>query len=127
MMAIPAFMRARRDSQAARFIQDLRVAVDAFSMYNMDNGSYPPDRTPGVMPPGMEDYLRGIRWTEPTPIGGQWDWEYNVFDVTAGVSVYQPNRSHTEMQEIAERIDNGSLSSGQFQSRPDRYMYIIEF
>ncbi len=127
MIAIPGFVRARREAQVNRFIQDLRMAVDAFTMYNLDNGGYPPDRMPGVVPPGMEEYLRRIRWSEPTPIGGLWDWDYEQFGYLAGVSVYRPNRTPTEMQEIAARIDDGGLSSGNFRSRADGYIYIIEF
>ena len=127
MIAIPAFMRARRTTQTNAFIQDLRLAVDAFTMYNLENGSYPADRTPGVIPPGMEEHLRRIRWNENTPIGGQWDWDYQQFGYYAGVSVFQPHRTPLEMREIAARIDDGSLSTGNFRSRADGYIYIIEF
>ncbi len=127
MLAIPSFVRARRNAQDARFIQDMRIAVDAFTMFNLEHGHYPPDTSPGVIPAGMAEYLRGMRWDQPTPIGGAWDWDFRVFGVEAGVSVFQPNRAPTEMISIAERLDNGSLVSGQFRSRADGYIYIIEF
>ena len=126
-IAIPAFARARRNAQVNRFVQDLRIAVDAFTMYNLENGSYPLDQTPGVIPSGMEEYLRRMRWTESTPIGGQWDWDYEVFGYQAGVSVFDPDRTPAEMLEIAEKIDDGSLTTGNFRARAQGYIYIIEF
>ena len=126
-IAVPAFARARKNAQVNRFIQDLRTAVDAFTMYNLENISYPPDRMPGVIPPGMEEYLRRMRWSEPTSIGGYWDWDYEQFGYRAGVSVYLPNRTAAEMREIAEKIDDGSLTTGNFRARAQGYIYIIEF
>ena len=127
MIAIPHFMRTRKATQTTAFIQQLRVATDAFTMYNLYNGTYPPDRIPGEVPPGMEDHLRRIRWDQPTPIGGQWDWDYRQFGFTAGVSVYMPNRSTLDMQDISRRIDDGSLYTGRFRIRTDGYIFIIEY
>jgi len=126
MLAIPSFVKARRQAQLNQFINDLRVAVDAFMMYELEHGAYPPDRTPGVIPPGMADYLRGIDWTGTTPVGGQWDWDYGQFGHVSGVSVYLPDRTPTEMREIDRRLDDGNLSTGLFRSRSQGYIYIIE-
>jgi len=127
MIAVPAFMRARKEVQATRFMNDLRVAVSAFTLYVLENNGYPPDQVPGVIPPGMGDYLRGMKWSEPTSIGGQWDWDYEQFGYHAGVSVYQPARSDAEMREIDARIDDGNLATGVFRQRSQGYIYIIEF
>ena len=126
MLAVPSFMKSRRQVQTNNFVSDLRVAVDAFMLYNLEHGVYPPDRTPSVIPPGMAEYLRGMKWAEPTPIGGQWDWDYQQFGHIAGVSVYRPDRTPSEMREIDARIDDGNLSTGQFRSRTAGYIYIIE-
>ena len=126
VIALPNLSRARTKAQQSRFINDLRIASAAFEQYTMENGTYPVDNTPSVIPPGMEAHLARMRWTEKTSIGGQWDWDYHQFGVTAGVSVYKPDRTDTEMAEIDKIIDDGDLSTGYFRKRADGYIYIIE-
>jgi prepilin-type N-terminal cleavage/methylation domain-containing protein len=127
-LAIPAFYVARISVQNTRFINDLRVASHAFEQYIMEHRTYPPDRTPGQVPPGMADYLRGMKWTQVNSIGGQWDWDYQQFGCKAGVSVYFGSRNEdARMTEIDRRIDDGKLSTGQFRKRSQGYIYIIEF
>jgi len=78
------------------------------------------------MPTEMAEYLGGFPWSEDTVIGGQWDWDYGVFGVTAGVSVKSPKWGNEQMQEIDALIDDGNLGSGQFRQRPGGYIYILE-
>jgi type IV pilus assembly protein PilA len=126
-VGIPSLMRARMDVVRTTFIEELRVASDAFAVYAITEGSYPPDRTPGVIPPGMEERLRKVKWTVNTPIGGFWDWDYNQFGYKAGVSVYRPSRTDEEMQDIDRRIDDGNLNTGLFRRRTDGFIYILEY
>ena len=88
-VAVPAFLRARQRSQNAKFINALRVASDAVDLYAIENhGKYPPDVNRGVVPPPLASYLDPtFDWTGATPIGGRWDWDFNVMSVTAAVSV----------------------------------------
>jgi prepilin-type N-terminal cleavage/methylation domain-containing protein len=125
-IALPNFIRARQNAQNSRFASDLRVATEAFMQYNLDNRRYPPDRTPAVMPPGMADYLIKIEWTKGTPIGGQWDWDYLQFGVTAGVSAYQPTVSLDQLRRLDSLIDDGNLGSGQFRARAAGFISVIE-
>ena len=106
----------------------LRVASSAFKTYAMEHNGYPPDVNRGVLPPEMDTYFGPtLDWTAATPIGGQWDWDYRVFAFKAGVSVVDPDASFTEMSAIDKMFDDGSLSSGQFQSiGATRYTDIIE-
>jgi prepilin-type N-terminal cleavage/methylation domain-containing protein len=127
VIAIPSFMRARMDALRTTFINDLRIAYDAFAVQAMTAGTYPPDRTPGVIPPGMEERLRRMRWSAPTTIGGSWDWDYAQFGFKAGVSVYRPGRTDEEMADIDRRIDDGNLNTGLFRKRADGFIYILEF
>lgn len=127
-IAIPAFSRARKDAQNVRFINDLRIATGAFESFAMEQGRYPADRTPGVVPDGMAAYFTGLNWIEPTPIGGQWDWDCNVFGAKAGVSVYFGNRMQDDrMREIDLRIDDGNLATGRFRKRAQGYIHVIEW
>jgi prepilin-type N-terminal cleavage/methylation domain-containing protein len=122
----PSFARARERSLNVRFIADLQVAKAAFTEYSVDKGKYPPDTMPGVVPEGMADYLRRIAWTQPTAIGGQWDWDNSQFGFKAGVSVYHPTAGSGQMRQIDQMIDDGNLATGEFQSRSDGYIGIIE-
>jgi prepilin-type N-terminal cleavage/methylation domain-containing protein len=128
VMALPSFLKAREKAQNAKFINGLRVATDAFQMYAMEHGSYPPDVNRGVVPPGMDLYFGPtFDFTKPTPIGGNWDWDYNVFGFTAGVSVVNSGVDTTRMQEIDAKIDDGDLTTGAFQNTAAaRFTLIIE-
>ncbi len=126
-IAIPSFFLARHNTENAQFINDLRVACAAFQNYTMDVGHYPPDGQPGVVPPGMDAYLAGMHWTETTPVGGQWDWDYQTFGFTAGVSVYFGAAMQDDrMLEIDQKIDDGNLATGSFRKRSQGYISIIE-
>ena len=129
IMALPSFLRARQRSRDTKFINAMRVATSAFETYAIEHaGAYPPDVGPGVLPAGMDTYFGPtLDWTAGTPIGGQWDWDYRVYAFKAGVSVLDPDASFTEMSAIDKMFDDGSLSSGQFQSiGATRYMDIVE-
>jgi prepilin-type N-terminal cleavage/methylation domain-containing protein len=126
VIAIPAFQKAQIHSQNTAFINDLRIACGAVEMYTLDHGEYPPDSWHGVMPPEVVEYMTKMDWDDETPIGGQWDWEYGVFGITAGISVRGPRRSASQMQEIDAMFDDGNLVRGVFQRKPGRYTYIIE-
>lgn len=125
-IAVPNFVRAREDVQNGAYLSDLRVATGAFQEYSVINGEYPPDRTPAQMPDGMEDYLARMRWSEENTLGGQWDWDSDVFGVTAGISVYRPDAPVDQLIRLDAIIDNGDLGSGEFRSRSLGYIYVIE-
>src|SRR3954465_5485490 len=89
VLALPSFLRARQSSQNAKVVNALRVATGAIEMYAVEHaGKYPADTNRGVVPAGMATYLDPtLNWSGTTPIGGQWDWDFNVFGVTAAVSI----------------------------------------
>jgi len=125
-LVLPSMVRARERARDTRFISDLRVATGAFEMYAIDQGGWPADRTPSVIPTGMADYLAKFPWAAETSIGGQWDWDYRQFGVIAGISVYQPNRTAAQMAEIDRMIDDGNLATGTFRQRANGYISILQ-
>lgn len=125
-LGIPDLLTANRQSRSRIFTNDLRIASSAFTRYFLEKDGYPTDKTPAVMPNGMSGYLSNFQWSEKTSIGGHWDWDYEVFGVTAAISVHQPSWSTEEMEQIDALIDDGSLSSGSFRTRAGGYMYVIE-
>jgi prepilin-type N-terminal cleavage/methylation domain-containing protein len=127
-IALPSFMHARQEAQNAKFINGVRIAAGAFEMYAAEHNGYPPDVNRGIVPAGMSLYFGPmLDWTKPTPIGGNWDWDYAQFGFTAGVSVVGSTASDAQMREIDSKIDNGDLSTGQFQDKGSgRYTFIVE-
>lgn len=127
VLAMPSFLRARQKTQNTKFINALRVASSAFDTYAMEHQSYPDDVNRGIMPPGMSSYLDSFDWTGNTPIGGQWDWDKDVFGMKAGVSIVSPTVSVEQLTEIDAAIDDGDLRSGRFQAKINgRYSSILE-
>lgn len=123
---IPSILAANRQSRSKILISDIRTASSAFTQYFFDNNHFPSDKGPTQMPTGMSEYLSKFPWSEKTSVGGNWDWDYGVYGVTAAVSVHQPFFSTEDMQKIDSIIDDGSLNSGTFRIRPGGYMYVIE-
>lgn len=128
VIALPSFLRAREKAQNAKLINGLRVATDAFAMYAIEHSAYPADVSRGVVPSGMDLYFgKNFDFTAKTPIGGNWDWDYQQFGFTAGVSVIGSGVGDTRMRDVDARIDDGNLNTGGFQATAaDRYTAIIE-
>ncbi|HWM24795.1 MAG TPA: type II secretion system protein [Chthoniobacterales bacterium] len=128
VMALPSFLRARQRAQNTKFINALRVASGAFDTYAIEHGNYPPDVFRGIVPPGMGPYFQSsFDFTGPTPIGGQWDWDKDVFGFKAGLSVVSPNALHPQLRDIDTSWDDGNLVTGHFQeAASSRYSHILE-
>jgi prepilin-type N-terminal cleavage/methylation domain-containing protein len=124
-IAIPAFQEARRSTVATRVATDLKVFSEAFALYALEHGVYPPDVTPGVIPPLMVGHLPSS-FTRATPAGGFYDWDYQQFGVTAGVSVFSPTAGIDVMQRVDRILDDGNLTSGRFRERSSGYILVIE-
>ena len=128
IIAVPAFLRARERSQNAKFMNALRVAYGAFEQYAAEHGDYPADVNRATIPAGMSIYFGPtLDWTKPTPIGGNWDWDANVFGFVAGVSVVGSSASTTQFTDIDTAMDDGDLGTGQFRNTASgRYTYILQ-
>lgn len=85
-VAIPAFYRTRSQSRSTLFRNDLRIIADAFRIYNMEKGDWPADVNAAQFPEEMEGYLQSHYLLEPTPLGGQWDWDNHPGGVGITVS-----------------------------------------
>ena len=119
VIALPGLIRARRQAQNAKFMNALRVATQAIETYSVEHSDYPPDSTRGVVPPGMETYLdASLAWTGSTPIGGQWDWDFNVFGVKAAVSVVGTSLDTVQLTEIDQKYDDGDFATGGSKTWP---------
>ena len=114
-MALPGFSRAREVTQNTRTMNDLRVISAAFEMYAIEHGSWPADRLPGEFPPEMEGYLRPALFTEPTPIGGYFDWDPLTSGskppgVAVAVSIRNHGLTEARLNEFASRYGDGRIA-----------------
>ena len=125
-IALPAMSRVKRHTQNARFVSDLRTFAQGYETYALKNGRWPADGTPRVLPAGMSGEIKDTAWAADTAVGGQWDWDFQQFGITAGLSVYQPTADATQMLEIDRRIDDGNLSTGNFRARTSGYIFILQ-
>ena len=133
VLAIPAFMKQRRQAQDTAFLNNLRQLSASMERYAITEGDYPADAVAGVEPLGFKPYRpRQIVWTEKSHIGGFWDWDRaaergtNVHGFYAGLTISQPERTSIQMTEIDRRIDDGNIHSGAFRRITDGYTYILQ-
>jgi type IV pilus assembly protein PilA len=129
-MAIPAFQRIRRASENSRVVNDFRVFAQAFEIYNAQNGGWPNNAGPGVIPTTpvtMAGDFRAAAWQSTTPIGGRWNWDKNISGFTAGVSISSFVCTDQQLAEIDAKLDDGNLTTGNFQKvQTARVMLILE-
>lgn len=129
VMAYPAFLKVKIHSQASRVANDFRSFSGLFEAYTLDSGSYPADAAPGVIPSGMEDYIKSATWTTASPIGGRFDWVFNGFSSgspIAAVSITGYTTGDDPVQKLDDIMDDGDLSTGIIQKSGSAILYIIE-
>mgnify|MGYP006084147407 FL=1 len=124
-ITIPAFQQIRLRSQVSSFANDLRIAGNAFETFATENGTWPSDGISAI-PNSMNGYLSLSKFNAPTPLGGVWDWDYQQFDVTAGLSVRSPAADIATMTKVDESIDDGDLTTGSFLARSGGYILVLE-
>ena len=125
LLAVPAYQKLQRKSKATAIANDLRVFAAAFQAHAHEAGSWPPEAAAGVVPTGMTpEELKDTDWTNPTPIGGKFDWEYNQINggvqYTAAIAITStadaPLTIDSELfLEIDRAIDDGDLTTGSFR------------
>jgi len=126
VVALPAFVRSRDLAQNTRFVSDLRTCSGSFEMYAAENNNYPPSTPAGMIPPGMNVYLRGFPWTSQNTIGGQWVWALNYQGCTATIMIQFPSpMDDLRMTDIDTRFDNGILATGAFRECDSQHFYYI--
>lgn len=126
-LAIPAFQRNQRSAQNTRAINDFRIFVQAFEIYNTQTGSWPADSGGGVVPTGMSGDFKVDTWSANTTIGGRWNWDQGRAWATAAVSVTNFTVTDVQLLELDTKLDDGNLTAGFFRKiSSGRVSYIIE-
>ena len=129
-LAIPAFHRVQLSSQNARAVNYFLFFIQAFYIYNSQNGAWPNNVGPGVVPTTpvpMNNDFKVATWQATTVLGGHWNWDNSLASGgNAGISISGYTCTDAQMQEIDAKIDDGDLTTGNFvQVNPTRVMWIL--
>lgn len=127
-IGVPYGLRSRDEAHRKLIAQELRVTSSMFIIYNMTVGTFPISADAGVVPEGMLPYLKGYPWTKETVIGGHWKWDLDQHGAAATVSIVSPDKNSDFMEKIDQAIDDGDLSTGNFQawSGGNAYFYSVQ-
>ena len=133
--SIPVYRLITLRSKATGVVNDLRTFSTVFVTYSIQNGSYPDDGDPQIVPPQVAGQLPG-NFTQKTPIGGVYKWNFNVpADGIAAKAalIIQADSGNPiiddleQLERIDQLIDDGNLSTGNFQlGSTNSLVYIIE-
>lgn len=127
-MAIPAFQRVRLNSQFSALANDIRVFAGAFETYALEYGQFPADASTGALPAGVTSTTSSLdlaRFTETTPVGGSFDWDFGYGDYLASISVRDANLTTEELLLFDTKFDDGNLSTGSYRGNTGVYVYIL--
>jgi hypothetical protein len=111
-------------------VNDLRVISGAFEQYAAERYHWPAESAAGTIPTGMDLFLGNRVPFSATPVGGVWDWDYNVGGVKAAITVNLTGAidDPVRMQAVDAMFDDGVLTTGAFrQASGNKYIYVLEW
>ena len=130
LAAVPTYNRIQRKARASTIVNDFRVFASVFQAHAHETGSWPAEAPAGVVPTGVSaTELNYTAFTRVTPMGGQFDWEFNQvhpggtspggrwraalgINSTAGSTVLLDAEL---LKEIDSALDDGDLNTGTFR------------
>jgi prepilin-type N-terminal cleavage/methylation domain-containing protein len=80
-ITIPALQRVQRKAKVTSISNDFRVFAAAFDTYAQETGTWPVEVAAGAFPAVMVQRIKSAAWLRKTPMGGQYNWEYNQFNL----------------------------------------------
>ena len=135
-MALPAYRQVTLRSKASAVGNDLRTFSTAFITYNLQNGKWPANGDPGVVPPELVNALTN-NFALKSPIGGVYKWNYDVsadgIPVKAAIIIMtdtsdNPVSDDTDLFTLIDKqLDDGDLHTGNVQvGSTNSLVYIVE-
>jgi prepilin-type N-terminal cleavage/methylation domain-containing protein len=118
--ALPAYRLITIRSRATTVVNDLRTFSTVFITYSLQNGRYPDDGDPQVVPPQLAGQLPS-NFTQRTPIGGVYKWNFNVPAdgvpakaalIIQAESGYPIMDDLDQLEAVDKQIDDGDLATG---------------
>jgi type II secretion system protein G len=122
-LAIPGFQRVRDRARVSRTANDLRVFAQAFETYLMEQGGWPADAAPGVIPTELVGRLPNS-FRQATPFGGRYEWDNE--SGLKSITLYQLTVSVAQVTKLDVLIDDGNPSTGNFRYNGTEWHYLLE-
>jgi type II secretory pathway pseudopilin PulG len=130
LAAVPTYTRIQRKARASAMVNDFQKFAAVFLAHAHETGSWPVETAAGVVPPGINNTEMNLQaWTRVTPMGGQFDWDFNQVHPggtssggrwRAAIGINSTGSSAVILdvellKEIDRALDNGDLTSGSFR------------
>ena len=131
LASVPTYNRIQRKARASTVVNDFRVFVAVFQAHAHETGSWPAETAVGVVPAGMNNAeLKAEAWQRFTPMGGQFDWDFNQvhpggtsppggrWRAAIGIASSATSTVILDvelMKEIDRALDDGDLNTGSFR------------
>lgn len=133
--ALPAYRLITLRSRAASVVNDLRTFSTVFITYSLQNGRYPDDGDPQVVPPQVAGQLPG-NFSQRTPIGGVYKWNFDIpadgVPAKAAIIIQAVTGNSLlddldQLETVDKQIDDGNLATGNMQlGSTNSLVFIIE-
>lgn len=133
--SLPAYRLITLRSRAASVVNDLRTFSTVFITYSLQNGRYPDDGDPQVVPPQVAGQLPG-NFIQRTPIGGVYKWSFDVpadgVPAKAAIIIqaevgYPIMDDLDQLEAVDKQIDDGNLATGNLRlGSTNSLVFIIE-
>ena len=133
--SLPAYRLITLRSRAASVVNDLRTFSTVFIAYSIQNGRYPDDGDPQLVPPQVAGQLPS-NFIQRTPIGGVYKWNFDIpaDGVPAKAAlIIQAGAGNPllddldQLEAVDKQIDDGNLSTGNLQlGSTNSLVFIIE-
>ncbi len=133
-VAMPTFRQVSMRSKATATVNDIRQFTAVFLTFSHQNGRWPDETDAGVIPTEMAGSI-SANFTKRTPIGGLYDWDYDVspggVPAKAAITITSASGNPlTDDAALVEYIDNlmddGNLTTGSVQYNAGSLVFIIE-
>ena len=130
LAAVPTYNRIQRKARASTVANDFRVFAAVFQAHAHETGAWPGEAAVGIIPTGLNNAeLKAETWTRITPMGGQFDWDFNQVHPggtspggrwRAAIGINNSSSStvlldQALLEEIDRALDDGELTTGSFR------------
>lgn len=131
-LSVPLFSTMVKQARFSALANDLRTYAEAFQSHATEEGDYPSSFT---LPSGRMAKDLSTAWSEPSPVGGAYEWVYTRQPQASLRSAYiqisgQPNAplsiTQTDIIELDKRIDDGNIATGYLQLAGQRLRYYLK-
>ncbi len=129
-LVVPRYVGAQSDTRVTAAGEDIMGMVKSFEYFNANNGYWPAEANPGVLPPEIKSqFTRENPFLKVSSVGGVFDYDHVVFDGARTISITLrgtpsvPKPTIVDAQALDAYLDDGVLNTGKFRSIEGGYTY----